>query len=155
MTATTRECRTELTAIITSLFGVPDTTRYPSLTAGTVSIKGYMTTPDQSDANPNTCIIGTIATTSEQFTLAGNEEPSRFVIFLFARLDKDDSTAEASRSAAEDWLDDAEEMILTELPIYDNDLWVTLDLLGPPRRDTDKMFWSTHRTSQIAIEIGR
>ena len=115
----------------------------------------YMTTPGDSSASPNWCILASLGSGGQPLVGDDSEEPGRFAILLFSRLDKG-SGAEASREAAEDWLDDAEEMLVRNLLASVNtDAWLAIDLIGRPIRDLDQKYWGAFRTSQIRIEIDK
>ena len=85
------------------------------------------------------------------FVAGGDELPARFAILLLSRYDK---SAEASKEAALDWIDDAEEMLIEQLAASANtDNWYTLRVSGRPRRDVIPQFYGRWRTSQILINM--
>ncbi len=119
------------------------------------NIIGYMTTPSESSASPNWCILASVGSGGQPLVVGDSEEPGRFAILLFSRMDKGDN-AETSREAAEDWLDDAEEMLIRNLLSSVNTTdWHEIRIAGHPRRDPDKRHWGSFRTSLIPIEIDK
>ncbi len=119
------------------------------------NIIGYMTTPSESSASPNWCILASLGSSGKPLVVDDSEEPGRFAILLFSRLDKGDN-AETSREAAEDWLDDAEELLIRNLLASVNTIdWYEIRIAGHPRRDPDKKYWGAFRTSLIPIEIDK
>lgn len=116
-------------------------------------IKAYLTSPDENASSPNWCILGGIHTKPESFVMGGMNEESVFAILLFSRISAGDD-AEASRAAAEAWITDAEEMVVTKLanhrPVrgYFGEINVR-----PPGRDKMKHYWGKFRTSQIIFTV--
>ena len=115
-------------------------------------IKDYLTTPDYESSHPNWCILGVTATTTRTAVLGDSEEPAQFVLILFARLGKGDQ-AEASREAAERWLNDAEEMVVRNLEnLPSNLLWYGVDV-RQPRRDVIREWHGKYRTSIVPFVV--
>lgn len=159
--ATTRECRQALYDLVVDWFvttGPPAEYDAPII-AG--NIRRYRTAPAPSSASPNWILITTAGTRPEEpedrgSIAGGNETEARFVIVLLSRL-SEGSDAEASKEAAENWLDDAEEWLVRQLAdSYETDEWHSLEIVGWPMRDlpglTDGLS-NDYRSSQIVIQM--
>lgn len=116
------------------------------------NIKDYSTTPSESSESPNWIILRVLATRPDSEVFDHTDLPARLAISLLSRM----AETEASRRAAEQWLNDAEEMTVKKLAeIGPNDYWYEIAIIGNPRRDAHKMYHGSHRTSDIVIEIDK
>jgi len=150
---TTNQCQVFLAQQIVTWFTNADAAFTVPIAAG--NIKDYNTTPDEQSTSPNWCIVATVNTISDAFVAGGDRFPTRLVILLFSKLSKG-ADAEASREAAERWMNDAEEMLMMNLAnIGVTDYWYEITTPAPPRRDGDRMFWRNYRTSQIVVDIDK
>ena len=114
------------------------------------NIKDFLTPPGDSSASPNWCIIRVLHTSSQNFVAGGSEQPAHLAIMLFSHLGGDD----ASREAAERWLNDAEEMLCERVVnSKKTEYWHRITLPTPPRRDADYKFWGQYRTSLIPLNV--
>jgi hypothetical protein len=116
------------------------------------NIKSYSTTPSESSASPNWCIFRVLHTRPDSEVFDHTDLPGRVAITLFSGL----AESEASREAAERWLNDAEEMLVEQLAeIGPTANWFEIAIIGQPRRDAHRMFHGKYRTSDIVIEIDK
>ncbi|MCA9928429.1 MAG: hypothetical protein KC419_08130 [Anaerolineales bacterium] len=151
---TTNQCQVYLTQLIADWFANADPAFDVPIAAE--NIKAYNTTPNEQSVSPNWCIVAGVNTISEAFVSAGDRFPARLVILLYARLNKAAAHAEASREAAERWINDAEEMLMQNLAEVDQtDYWYEVTVPIPPRRDPDRLYWRNYRTTQIVVDIDK
>lgn len=126
------------------------------------NLKRYRTAPAASSASPNWVIVTSAGVRPEEPTdggslAGGNEIKARLVIILLSRISQDIDATEATKEAAENWLDDAEEVIVRGLADSVNTAaWHSLEMIGWPRRDipglTDGLD-GNYRNSQIVVEM--
>jgi len=148
--ATTNDCQEALHALIVSWFAGAAAKYTVPIAAG--NIKDYSTTPDDSSASPNWCIIRVLSTRPTSEVFDHTDLPARLVIFLGSRLAED----ETSKEAAERWINDAEEMLVEQLhEIGPTANWYEVQIVGSPRRDVYRFFHGKYRTSDIVIEIDK
>lgn len=148
--ATTNDCQEALHALIVTWFANAAARYTVPIAAG--NIKDYSTTPDDSSASPNWCIIRVLATRPDSEVFDQTDLPARLVITLFSRLAED----EASREAAERWINDAEELMVEQLhDVGPTVNWYEVAIVGNPRRDIYQHFHGKYRTSDIVIEIDK
>ncbi len=117
-------------------------------------IKAYLTTPNVDSEHPHWCILGVTATTSRTAVLGDTAEPARLMVILFARLAKGDQ-AEASREAAERWLNDAEEMVVRNLENLESNLLWHEVIVAQPRRDAIREWHGLYRTSLVPFLVDK
>jgi hypothetical protein len=150
--ATTNQCQVHLGQLLTVWFANADAAFNVPIDSDNIRL--YNTTPTETSVSPNWCILAVANTVSQPFVASGREYDTRIVILLYSRLSKGDD-AEASREAAERWINDAEEMLIENLAeLGDTDFWHDIEV-HPPRRDADRMFWRNFRTSQIVVDLDK
>ncbi len=115
------------------------------------NVLAYATTPDE-DGEANWCIIAAKPTFYEGHSMESKRLVSRFDIHLFSRFDIE---VEASKEAAEKWLNDAEEMIVLALTEEPNNTtnWFLIRPERAPVRDRIREFWNKYRVSTISVLI--
>lgn len=148
--ATTNDCQIALGVLVADWFANADVKYTVPIATG--NIKDYSTTPSDSSTSPNWCIIRVLATRPDSEVFDHTDLPPRLVITLFSRLAED----EATREAAERWINDAEEMLVEQLyGIGPTENWAEIEIVGNPRRDTHRLFYGKYRTSDIVLEIDK
>ena len=148
--ATTNECQIAVMALVKSWFASPDPGFTVPIAQG--NILDYSTTPGESSESPNWIIGRVVATQARSEVFDHTDLPARMSITLFSSLDG----AEASREAAERWINDAEELLVKKLAeVEATDDWYEIAIIGNPRRDAHRIFHGSHRTSDIVIEIDK
>lgn len=152
MSATTKQCREALHALVKEWFLSGSVPVEFSCPISQENILGYLTTPAETAVSPNFLIVHTINSTTRAFVVGGEEQPAKLGILLACRLDKAQATAEASRKTAEDWLDDAEEYLLRQLAASEGDDWHSLEA-SAPARDANRTMYGKFRTSNIVINV--
>lgn len=159
---TTKEARQDLHSKVVSWLTSPPA-GYDAISITATSIKGYRTAPRPDVAEPYWVMVTSAGTRSEEpqsgAISGGNEAMARMVIIILARIAEGDDTGtiEASKEAAEDFLDDCEEYLVTQLADdVESDYWHSLAVLEYPLRDipalTDGLS-NQYRSSQILIEM--
>ena len=120
------------------------------------NLRAYNTTPDERSDSPNWCIVAMAHTVSRRFVSGGDEYPTRLAILLMSRLATSRDDREASRLAAERWINDAEEVVMMGLSEdAESSLWSELQVVDNPRRDHDRKFHSNYRTSLIIVDVDK
>ena len=148
--ATTNDCQVALGALVVGWFANADARYTVPIDAG--NIKDYSTTPDDSSSSPNWCILRVLQTKPDSEVFDHTDLPGRLVITLFSALGED----EASKEAAERWINDAEEMLVENLyNVGQTDDWYEIAIIGNPKRDAHRFFYGKYRTSDIVIEIDK
>lgn len=148
--ATTNDCQIALTALVKTWFAVADA-KY-SVPIDAANILDYSTTPSDTAPSPNWCIVRVLATKPRSEVFDHTDLPPRLVITLFSKMEQ----TEASREAAERWINDAEEMLVEQLVRIGRTAdWSDIVVIGNPRRDQHQRYHGSHRTSDIVIEIDK
>jgi hypothetical protein len=148
--ATTTGCQIALGVLVKQWFASPEAGF--TVPIAEANIKDYSTTPTESSSSPNWIIIRAVATRPDSEVFDHTDLPARFAITLFSRVDK----TEASREAAERWINDAEEMLIKKLfEVGATDDWNEIAIVGSPRRDAHRMFHGSHRTSDVTIDVDK
>jgi hypothetical protein len=115
----------------------------------TGNIKRYQTAPDDSSESPYWTILFTMTQSPDGEVAGGSDTMPRFGILLLCRVGGD----EASKEAAHDWLDEAEQMLLNQLNNDINqDYWTDL-LPGDTLRDRLPQYHGRYRTSLIPVAV--
>lgn len=148
--ATTTDVQIALGVLIKQWFASPPTGFTVPIAQD--NIKDYSTTPADSSSSPNWIIIRAVATRPDESVFDHTDLPARLAITLFSRMDK----TEASRRAAEHWINDAEELLVKQLQEAEaTDDWYEIAIIGSPRRDAHRFFHGAYRTSDITIEVDK
>ncbi len=148
--ATTTGCQIALGVLIKQWFASPPAGFTVPIAPD--NIKDYSTTPSESSSSPNWIIVRAVATRPDSEVFDHTDLPARLSITLLSGVDK----SEASRRAAEHWINDAEELLVKQLQeVEATDDWHEIAIIGSPRRDTHRLFHGSHRTSDIVIEIDK
>ncbi len=159
---TTKEARQDLHTKVTAWLTSPPA-EYDAINITAASIKRYRTAPPTDLSEPYWVMITTAGTQSEEDGAGtiggGNEVNTRMVIILLARVAEGEDTAiiEASKEAAEDFLDDAEEYLVRQLTDdVEGDYWHSLTVPEYPLRDIPSLtegLSNQYRSSQILIDM--
>jgi len=115
------------------------------------NVLDHATTPDE-DGGANWCILATKPTYYQDHSMDSKRLVSRFDIHLFSRFDIE---IEASKAAAETWLNDAEEMIIeaiTSEPANPSN-WFSIMPEQVPVRNGMHEFWQKYQVSTILVLV--
>ncbi len=149
--STTKETLHLLHGWITALFAAPPSEFDVPIQAS--SIVPYWTMPIEDSGDPNWVNISTVHSLTEEMVAGGQEDTAVYHIMLIARISQG-ADAEASRALAENWLDDAEQMIIEEVGKREKSVdWVDIRIAAVPTRDRDDRYFGQYRTSQFAVMI--
>ena len=157
--STTKETRRILHAWIAALFATPPAEFDVPIESS--SIKRYLTMPPELSNDPNWMSVATVHSLTDAMVVGGDEDLAVFHIMLVSRIDQTDieADAEASRELAEDWIDDAEQMIVEAVSkahkSNDSDDWQDIYISSLPVRDRDGRYFKQYRTSQFTVTIER
>ncbi len=120
------------------------------------NLRAYNSTPDEQANSPNWCIVAVVHTVNDAFVSGGDRFPARLAILLMSRLATDRADREASREAAERWINDAEEVVMIGLADDAvSSLWSDIEVVKPPMRDPDRKFHQNYRTSMIVVDVDK
>ena len=148
--ATTNDCQLALATLVTNWFA--NAAAKYTVPIDAANIKGYSTTPTESSSSPNWCIIRVMGTRPDSEVFSNTDLPGRLTITLFSSM----AETEASREAAERWINDAEELLVEQLAEVGPTInWYEIAILDQPKRDAHRMFYGKYRTSDIVIEIDK
>ena len=148
--ATTNDCQIALAVLIKSWFANADAKYTVPIDAA--NILDYSTTPTETSESPNWCIVRVLATRPDSEVFDHTDLPVRLAITLFSRMKE----TEISRTAAERWVNDAEELLVEQFyGVGKTTNWHEIAVIGTPRRDQHQRYHGSHRTSDIVIEIDK
>ena len=151
MSITTKKARQAVHALIQEWFlpaNVPPEFDCP---IAQENIVGYFTQPLETADSPNWIILYSTHSLTSGVSLGGDIQNAQLGILLACSLSKG-ANAEASREAAENWLDDAEEYILQRLAQSKTADWRELRAVTP-KRDKWRTMWRRFRTSDILLFV--
>ena len=155
--STTKVARHTLHAWISALFANPPAEFNVPIEPS--SIKRYLTMPPELSNDPNWVNIATLHSLTEKLTMGGEDNIAVFHIMLISRIAQEGDDMEASHELAEDWIDDAEQMIVEAVSeaheSNDSDDWQNIYISSLPARDIDIRYFKQYRTSQFTITIER
>jgi len=124
--------------------------KYPTISIQTAEVKRYTTAPDSNNSQPFQIVVGTERAAASSEGVDESDFEARLFVALFARIDVNN---EATKEAAEDWLDDCEGFLLEHIEASRNtSAWTSL-LWAGSRRDFDPAFFRVYRTCYIRLGV--
>ena len=146
---TTKTARQELAILITSWLADPPAA-FTSLDDSLIEVHRYTTAPDPNNARPYEIVIGTEQVTTASQGVDESDKGCNLYIAIFARID---TSSEATKEAAENFLDDCEEFLTTQMEASRNTVtWSRLRKLGS-RRDPEPAFHKLFRTAFLRVGV--
>lgn len=115
-----------------------------------IEVYGYTTAPDPNNTKPFQIVVGTERATVKSEGLAESLAGANLYVALFARVNVDD---EATKEAAEDWLDDCEQYLASQIEHSRNTAHWTRIKINAVRRDPDSQWFKFYRVSYIRIGV--
>lgn len=159
---TTKQARQDLHSQVTTWLTNPPA-EYDAIVITAGSIVHYRTAPPTDASEPYWVMVTSAGTRAEEprsGTIGGgNEATALMAIVILARIAEGDSIAaiEASKEAAEDFLDDCEEYLVLQMAdAVDSDYWYSLEVLEVPLRDIPALtegLSNQYHSSQIIVQL--
>ena len=99
--------------------------------------------------NPTHVVVGTLYATVKSATMSDADPGLFYFIQGLARY-----SDETSEEAADDVLDDLQQLLITGLPIHEEpDAWETLDIVGTPPRTARKIGSHNYKIFEIRVKL--
>lgn len=146
---TTKTARQELKTLFTTWLGSPPA-EFDALDLSNIYINRYTTAPDPNSDRAFHITIGTEAPKVDEEGVSESQFGGNLYVVLFARINADD---EATKEAAEDWLDDCEQFLLQQMAASRNTSQWTRIVFRGSRRDPDPVYHKIFRVSYIRIGV--
>ena len=145
---TIKTARQQIATTVASWLASPPA-EYP-LDDSLIEIHRYTTAPDPNNNLPFQIVMGTERTAVTSEGVDESEIIGNLYLALFARIDMGE---EATKEAAEDWLDDCEAYLVEQLEASRNQpTYRRIKILGV-RRDPDRQWFGLYRVSYIRLGV--